>query len=71
MAILKEIVYEVECDGCGKVYRNEYSGSSIFDDKDLAKEEAQDNHWLIEDGKCYCPKCQDIDEDNNVIIKTN
>ena len=48
---------------------NEYSGFTLWTDENSPKEEAQDDHWLIEDGKCYCPDCFDIDEDDNVTIK--
>ena len=66
MAVFEEIAYGVQCDVCGKVYMNEYSGFTLWADENSPKEEAQDDHWLIEDGKCYC---FEIDEDDNVIIK--
>ncbi len=69
MAVFEEITYGVQCDICGKVYMNEYSRETLFVNAKLAKEEAQEDQWLIEDGKCYCPDCFEIDEDDNVIIK--
>lgn len=69
MGVFEEIAYGVQCDVCGKVYMNEQSGFTLFTDANSAKEEAQDDYWLIEDGKCYCPDCFEIDEDDNVTVK--
>lgn len=69
MAIFEEKAYGVQCDVCSKVYMNEYSGFSLWTDESSPREEAQDDHWLIEDGKCYCPDCFEIDEEDNVTIK--
>lgn len=69
MAVFEEKAYGIQCDVCGEIYRNENSGFSLWVDKNSAKEEAQEDYWLIEDGKCYCPKCFEIGEDDNVTIK--
>ena len=50
MAIFEEKAYGVQCDVCGKVYMNEYSGFTLWTDENSPKEEAQDDHWLIEAG---------------------
>jgi len=71
MAIFKETAYGIQCDVCEKVYMNEYSGFTLWNDEDSVKEEAQDDYWLIEDSKCYCPECYEIDGDDNITIKTN
>lgn len=69
MGVFEEIAYGVQCDVCGKVYMNEHSGFTLFTDANSAKEEAQDDYWLIEDGKCYCPDCFEVGEGDNVTIK--
>lgn len=71
MAIFEQKAYGVKCDVCDTVYMNEYSGFSLWADENSVKEEARDDSWLIEDGKCYCPNCYDIDEDDNVVIKSS
>lgn len=63
MAILLEEAYAVQCDVCEKVYMNEH-GSTLFVDKKTAKEKAQGDNWVIEEWKCYCPDCYEIDEDD-------
>lgn len=69
MAVFEEKAYGIQCDVCEKVYMNEHSGFSLWSDESSVKEEAQEDHWLIENGKCYCPDCFEIDEDDNVTIK--
>lgn len=69
MAVFEEKTYGIQCDVCGKTYMNEHTGFSLWVDENTAKEEAQDDYWLIEKGKCYCPDCFDIDPDDNVTIK--
>lgn len=69
MAVFEEKAYGIQCDVCGKVYMNVHSGFSLWNDENSAKEEAQEDYWLIEDGKCYCPDCFEIDEDDKVTIK--
>lgn len=69
MAIFEEKAYGAQCDVCGIVYMNEYSGFSLWVDTNSVKEEIQDDYWLVEDGKCYCPKCYDIDDNDVVTIK--
>lgn len=71
MAIFEAKCYGVECDICKDVYVNEYSGLSVWVDDDSAIEEAQEDGWLIEDGKCYCPNCYEIDEEDKVVIKSD
>lgn len=40
MAIFEEKAYGVQCDVCGKVYMNEYSGFTLWTDENSPKEEA-------------------------------
>lgn len=68
MAIFEEKCFGVQCDNCKKMYED-YNGFTIFVDKDSAIENAQDDSWLIDSNKCYCPDCYAIDEDDNVTVK--
>lgn len=70
MAIFEETAYGVQCDVCGKVYMNEHSGFSLWTDANSPKEEAQEDYWLIEGRKCYCPECYEIDDNDCIIIKS-
>lgn len=71
MGIITKECIRVVCDNCGKIYEEPYTGYSVFIDKENAMELSQDDHWLTEDGKCYCPVCYDIDADDKVTIKEN
>ena len=68
MAIFEEKAYGVTCDVCKEIYMNEHSGFSLWVDENSAKEKAQEDGWLFEGERCYCPNCYEIDEDDNVII---
>ena len=70
MAVFEEKCFGIQCDNCKKIYEN-YEGFSMFADKESAMEGAQDDYWLIDNVQCFCPDCYEIDEDDNVTIKTN
>lgn len=69
MATFEEKSFGIQCDVCEKVYMDEHSGFTLWVDEASAREAAQDDYWLIEDGKCYCPDCFEIDENDNATIK--
>lgn len=69
MAIFEETMYGVQCDRCKKIYEEYHSGSTVFVDKESVMEAAQDDNWLIEDSKCYCPDCYECGEDDEITIK--
>lgn len=68
MAIFEEKCFGIQCDNCGKIYED-YSGFSMFADKESGRDNATDDSWVIEMDKCYCPDCYIIDDDDNITIK--
>ena len=72
MAIFEEKCYGAKCDVCGELFEDSVTGFSIYVDEGTVIDEAQDEGWYItEDNECYCPKCYEIDEDDNVVIKSD
>lgn len=69
MAIFDVKAYGIECDRCGDLFEDPRSGFSLWTDERSALEEAQENDWIEYEGKCYCPHCYDVDEDDNWVIK--
>jgi hypothetical protein len=67
--ILRMDYYTVKCDNCGKLYADEYSGYSAWNDENGAMEYASEADWIKEDDKHYCPDCYEYDDDDNLIIK--
>lgn len=57
----------LECDNCGDHYEDGH-GFAIFVDEGSVNPE--DDDWHEIDGKHYCPDCHTIDDDDNLIIKT-
>ena len=68
MAVLQNKTYSVKCDVCEKTFEN-FKGISLFLSRDTAMEEAQDDYWLIDKHKCYCPECYEVTYDDGYIIK--
>ena len=60
--------YCVECDHCNAPFED-YSGFSIWTDKDIAKEMATDSEWHEDGDKLYCPKCYQIDDDDKLTLR--
>lgn len=61
----------IECNNCGDIYEDS-RGFSIFSlESDVHPE---DDGWYLENSECqdihYCPNCHEIDEQDNLIIKT-
>lgn len=69
MGIFKGSCHGIQCDNCGRVYENPFTGISMMVEESGIMEDAQDHEWLIEDGRCYCPECYEFDDDDNTIIK--
>ena len=63
----------LSCDNCGEIYKDEDgSGFSIWVAESDAKDAAESDGWymLDDDEKHYCPNCHDIDDEDNLIIKS-
>ncbi len=61
-------VYSAECDVCKETFEHPYEGWSIFLDQDRMLDNMGDSGWHIDGINCYCPKCHEIDGDDNLII---
>ena len=64
------IVYGVKCNCCGSKLEQEMH----WTDKDVTNDDADNFGWHMPDGlvseKHYCPDCWELDDDDNVIIKS-
>lgn len=69
MAIFEEIAYGVQCDRCEKVFEHPFSGSSLYVDKMIPFEYAQEYSWIEHEGKHYCPSCYEYDLNEEIAIK--
>ena len=60
----KEECVGVQCDNCGTVYEQNFTGYCMFADyENLHPEE---DGWYVDEGKHYCRECHTID-DNDVL----
>jgi len=59
----------IECDVCKETFQDDFTGFSIFIDKQSAIDRAQEYAWHeTEDEKHYCPKCHSFDDEDNLVI---
>jgi hypothetical protein len=69
MAIFEEKMYGLQCDNCDEIC-SDGNGINIWPDRNQAIANAQEwNEWIEHEGKYYCPKCYEIDDNDCVIIK--
>ncbi|MNL39076.1 hypothetical protein D3C87_1613310 [compost metagenome] len=60
----------ITCDGCNDDYEAAFTGFTIFLDESTAEDCAKDDDWHVtDDGKHYCPKCHDINDNDQLILK--
>ena len=69
MAVFEEKCCGVQCDHCKETYINEHSGFGFWTDKNTDKEEADDDGWIDDGDKIYCPNCAEINDDDEVVLK--
>ena len=62
-------VYSAECDMCKTDFECPFEGWSIFMSKDHMTDSMSNRNWHIDGDTCYCPKCHEIDDDDNLILK--
>ena len=60
-------MYQMVCDRCGYVL--EEGNINAFTDNDYALDCALYDEWVEVNRKHYCPKCYNIDDKFNPIIK--
>jgi hypothetical protein len=61
--ITEEKCYVITCDKCERVC-NEQG----YADKNDAIEAAQNSDWYVSENKHYCPKCYEIDDNDNLVL---
>lgn len=70
MAIQETIYYTAICDVCKEAWYNDHHGWSAMNDESGLKEMLSNDEWHLKDGKTYCPSCFEIDDEDNLIIKS-
>ena len=68
--MFKEIsIYTIICDGCGSnsMENSDWAG---FTDKDIVLEDAKDRGFQEIDGKHYCENYWQLDNNDDIVIKT-
>lgn len=67
-----EFPYSAECDICKDDFEHPFEGWALFLDQDYMLDSMGNYGWHLVDGSdlCYCPKCHEIDENDNLIIKS-
>ena len=63
-----ETVITYICDGCEAELKSN-DGFICYINADIWDEIEHD--WIEQDGKHYCPDCYTIDDDDNIVIKSN
>lgn len=64
-------MYTCKCDGCGDAWDN---GDCVcaYADEEHVRYSIQESNWHItDDKKTYCPDCYTIDDNDNIVFKTN
>lgn len=57
-------MYGAVCDGCKDIMEI-YDGTVGLTEADHVKDAIYETEWsLLEDGKCYCPKCHTVEWDD-------
>ena len=62
--------FVISCDDCGEDYTDEHTGFTIYNDKNSANECCQEDDWYEDYGKHYCPLCYKINDEDELIIKS-
>lgn len=64
-------MFALHCDVCNRHYTEEYQGYCAWPDKSsVDTDAAESDGWYIDyaTDKHYCPKCHEIDDNDNLII---
>ena len=66
--IVEETFYGCACDNCKTVFQN-YLDIGFWADDDSAEEYAEEEDWIKDGDKIYCPTCAKFDhEDEDKLI---
>ena len=63
------IVYSAECDICKVYFEDPFEGWTVFLSMDNMIYRMDTSGWHREERRCYCPKCHEIDDEDNLIFK--
>ena len=63
-------MYGAGCDNCGTEYYNDHHGWAAMNDRNGIWELMDNDDWIEDDGKHYCPDCFTHDDEDNLIINT-
>lgn len=63
-------MYTAICDGCGKSNDTAIDGIVAWTDPDDARLDAINDEWLEDGDKIYCPDCAEMDDNDQIILKT-
>ena len=64
-------VYSAECDICKVDFEHPFEGWTVFLNEDNMLDSMSNAGWHIDGQKCYCPKCHEIDGEDNLIVKSS
>ena len=67
--IQEVIMYGAACDRCNEKWYDEHNSFVAMSDKSTLKDSMDSDEWYVDDEKCYCPKCYEYGDDDEVIIK--
>jgi hypothetical protein len=70
--------FVANCDNCNEPFEDRFSGFGMYADYSALTEAMSNSEWHITEGKggeeheekCYCRKCYQFDEEENLVIKT-
>jgi hypothetical protein len=68
MSVIETTAYGAKCDRCQKLFEDEFTGYSLWCEKDRLLEEMYDSGWVDYSGKYYCPNCYKINKETDEII---
>ena len=63
--IIDRLFHNIQCDGCGELLDEE----TWYDDKDAIHTILDECGWIECEGRHYCDKCWEYDDDDNIVTK--
>lgn len=69
MSFEKVECFALECDNCKEIYQQSHSDYSIWIIESDAWDNAQDDDWVKNEEKHYCPDCYTYDDNDKLFIR--
>ena len=69
--ITTEMVYVANCDNCNEQWLDRNDCAGHFEKRDTENGLMESEWHTTDEGKTYCPKCWEMDEEDNIIIKVS